>query len=928
MRRFARFALAACLLVLPFAVATRRAAVAEEAAAAGKTVLDPESGISETTWPNGLRLLVVPQPENPMVACTIWYSVGSKDEGVGETGLSHYLEHMQFKGTAKYPKGEIDKATQRNGGTNNASTREDATEYHFSFPADRWEVALDIEADRMRNSDVEPAEFEAEKNVVLQELHRNLDDPEDVLYEAVRSAVFRVSGYHHPVIGWPDDVRTTTRERMMAYYRKHYTPDRATLVIVGGVDRGAVIAKVSALFAAIPRGDVARDDRKEPPPLGETRLTLRQDTKVPRLLVAFRALPISDPEEPFLDLLSQILSGDKATRLEKALVDTGLAASASCWNDSLEDDGVFEFLVEPTEGHSVDECETVLVRVLRDLSESGPTADEVARARTKLLAARVFGAETSMGLALRLGSFAVVTDWRYYLRYPAVLASATPESLKALAKKVFRPGFAVVGRSLPKEGPDAVGEGQGGGGQGGTGGGGVRRHARVAGAKGAFSARFRKDGEGAAAVIERALDLKPLREVLPNGLVVLALKRSAAPVFVAQLAVRDGRLGEDVPGLDDFMGALLYEGTTARSGEEVAAAIAAVGGTLSADGGGVTVKTLSKDAKLALDLAFEVATKPAFPAESVELGRAQQVQAIEVELDTPASVGAAALAEAIYGKGHPLGRSVHGTRESVKSITRDHVVKHHSRFFVPGNATLTIVSDRAPEEAVALARAAFGTWEGRPKPAIERIGIPKPAAVSIRKPMAKEQTNTFLGHVGIPRKHPDFTALEVMENVFGTAAGFTDRLSRRIRDEMGLAYTVYGNVTSNAGILPGTFRVYAGTRPEDAAKALDEMRRQVRGILDVPPTPDELEGAKAALRGEVVSGLETAADVAYVLDVCERYQLGFDWPKRHLAEIDAVTAEEVVRAARAHIHPDALVEVVVGPEVPPPGDPSPGNGRK
>jgi zinc protease len=182
--------------------------------------------------------------------------------------------------------------------------------------------------------------------------------------------------------------------------------------------------------------------------------------------------------------------------------------------------------------------------------------------------------------------------------------------------------------------------------------------------------------------------------------------------------------------------------------------------------------------------------------------------------------------------------------------------------------------------------------------------------------MPKEQTNQFLGHVGIVRTDPDYAALEVMDNVLGTAAGFTDRLSKLIRDQKGLAYTVFGNLTGNSARWPGTFRVYAGTRPQDSAQALALMRQEIQGILDRPPTDDELSGAKSALRGGMIDRCETASDVVAVLQLCERYSLGFDYPRRYLQLVDAVTSADVTRVAKAHVHPDKLVEVVVGP--PPP----------
>lgn len=877
------------------------------------TVVDAASGVSETVLANGLRILVKPQPDNPMVTTMIWYAVGSRDEGVGETGLSHYLEHMLFKGTETLPPGAIDRLTQKNGGQNNASTRPDATEYHFTFPADRWEVALEIEADRMRNANCPQGEFDSEKTVVLNELYIGLDDPMNVLLETVESAAFPVARYHHPVIGWEEDVVSTTRERMLAYYRKHYHPERATMVIVGGVDRERAVARASELLGRIPRGDTVRFEMKEPAPRGETRLTLVQDTQVARLVLAFRSTSILDPKEPHLDVVSAVLSGDKTARLDKALVDTGLAASVQAWSDTRRDDGIFTIVVQPAPGHDLDELERATKEVLAGLVATGPTADELTLAKKKILASQVFSQASSSGYASRLGSLAVVGDWKYVLRYPAVIEATTVEDAKTAAARVFDPSKAVVGRSLPKPGAAAGGgsataddEDDG------------DDEARAD--KGARRARRRDGGAaapagGAAATIDRALTLAPTRVVLENGLRVVVLHRSTAPVFHARLSVLDGRLREAVPGLDALTGACLEEGTTERSGEAVAAAIGAVGGELSVAPSSVTVKTMSADAPVGLSILAEVATKPAFEQDAFLRRRERQLVELAEELDTPRVVAQLRFQAAVYGEGHPMGRSALGTEASVKAIERAQVVAHHRTVWTPSNAVLTVVSDLEPADVVARVRAALAGWSGEAPGALTPVELPPLHAERVDVALDRAQTNLFVGHRGIVRTDPDFVALEVTDNVLGTGSGFTDRLSKTVRDKAGLAYSVYGNVTGNAGSIPGTFRMYAGTKPSDAARALAMMKEQLSLLLgSAPPTPEEMEGAKAALRGGVIASCETSEGLLGLLFLCERFGLGFDYPRRYLAAVEGVSADEVVRVARKHLHPEALVEVVVGPE--------------
>jgi zinc protease len=388
-------------------------------------------------------------------------------------------------------------------------------------------------------------------------------------------------------------------------------------------------------------------------------------------------------------------------------------------------------------------------------------------------------------------------------------------------------------------------------------------------------------------------------------------------VFHARLAVFDGRLVEEAPGLDALAGELLEEGTTKRSGDQVAQAVGEVGGDLASSAGGVTVKVLSRDAALALSVLAEVAASPAFAADAVERVRAQQIAAIDEELDTPRAVAQQRFHAAVYGEGHPMGRSPRGTKASVGALTRDQVAAHHAKVWVPRNAALFVVTDLPAADVVALAEAALGGWQGGDAPKVELPALPPRAAATIEVPLERAQTNAFLGHLGITRSDPDYVALEVLDNVFGTGAGFTDRLSKNIRDKAGLAYSVFGNITASAGVVPGTFRIYAGTKPEDSARARAMMREQLGLLFTSPATADELAGAKAALRGAMVSACEGSENLLALLAMCERYGLGFDYPRRYLEAVEKVTADDLQRVAKAHLFPDALVEVVVGPAKPP-----------
>src|SRR5437870_2192689 len=263
----------------------------------GRTVLD-----------NGLVVLTKEVHTSPIVTSMIWYRVGSRNEELGQTGKSHFLEHMLFKGTEKYGKGEIDLLTLKNGGANNAFTWLDFTAYYFTFASDRWQAALEIEADRMRNTTFAEEEFESEKQVVEEELRIGLDGPWEVLENEVWATAFRQHPYHWPTVGWLDDLESATAADMKAYYDKWYHPRNATLVIVGDFNSEAARARIEELFAVIPAGPEAQALRiHEPPQRGEKRVVVKKATPVERLLIAYHAPPVAHSDAYVMQVIEAML---------------------------------------------------------------------------------------------------------------------------------------------------------------------------------------------------------------------------------------------------------------------------------------------------------------------------------------------------------------------------------------------------------------------------------------------------------------------------------------------------------------------------------------------------------------------------------------------------------------------------------------------
>jgi zinc protease len=875
------------------------------------------AGITRSVLDNGLTVLVRDMHEAPVVTVMVWYQVGSADEAAGVTGVSHFLEHMMFKGTDRFAKGAIDRITQSNGGRNNAFTSKDCTAYFFDFASDRWEVALDVESNRMRKCLLDAKEFQSEREVVVEELQRSLDTPWALLDQEMDRRLFPGHAYAHPVLGWREDLAALTRDGMAAYYDRHYVPDNAVLVIAGDVDPERALGAVRARFGAIPRGPArpARAGTAEVP-VAERAFEIKSPHNLDRLLIGYRAVPVRHPDDAALDALAILLGDGKSSRLYRRLVETDrLVSDVGCWNDTRRAAGVLSLSAELLPGKTLAGVEAAIDDEVARLARVPVPARELEKARNVLTAQFVYSKETTHGAATAIGQFEVLGGCDYVDVYLDKIRRVSAEDVRAAAQRYLRADARVVGRS--KASPDREGKGGGGGDERGSGV--VRRAAwrtdGPPGLPGAAPGLLAKADAPAAPAAAR-FNLPPIRrDILPNGLTVLALRRPGTPVFAMRAFVDAGILTEPEAqaGVSRIVIELLREGTSTRTGAAMAEAIAFVGGSLESTPDGLAGRVLAKDADLLVELAADALRRPSFPAEAFARVREQALSDIEGEDDQPALVARKRFRELVYGK-HPYHRPELGYRRTVEALTREDAVRHHTAFYRPRNAVIAVVGDEDAEALADRVRRRFGDWADSGPAAKPAIPAPdRPAAPrEEEKPVESAQAHCLLGHLGIRRADPDFLALRVMDNCLGLGAGFTDRLSRRIRDEMGLAYEVHGSITRSAGVEPGTFSVYVGTRHENRAAALKEVRSLLAHFVAEGPTAEEVNEAKAYLLGSYVFDYETASALVEHLLAVERFGLGLDDLQTYPGRIAAVTREEAARVARKHLHPESLTTVVVG----------------
>lgn len=855
-------------------------------------------GIQTATLPNGLRVYLKPVPGRGTVTTLVAYRVGSADEDQTFTGLSHYLEHLMFKGTDQIMPGDIDRLTQRNGGANNAFTTEDYTIYYFDFPAGQWQVPLQIESDRMRNLRIDAKhEFEQEKGAVISELERNEDQPWDLELKAILPLLFGARApYGHPVIGERQHVRAATAEVIRDHYGKWYHPNNAALIVVGDFDPVHVLANVKERFGPIPR--------KELPPRKEYVLPVRQGPvvkthhskfEVPRLLLGFNTVKIGEPDYYPLEIIQTLLSGGKTSRLYRGLVEGArIANAADAGNNAGRYPGWFTIQIELLKDKNLDQAEKLLLAELKRLGEQ-PVADaELKRAKQQLFAGFIFNRESVHNLGESIARGVTTNDLNFLKTYLTRIAAVTPREIQQAAKKYLGSEQRVEIRSLPHVEKKGANGGSG---------------KKMAAAR--RRERAEKEAEGPSGLsLQNAK-----RVVLPNGLTLLLLENHRLPIVVAEAYVRDVRLAEpaDKSGLAMLVGRLLDEGTAKHRGPEIAEAIEGVGGVLGFSASGGSVKVLTPDRALGLGLLFECLAEANFPKEAFARQKEQQLSEIADAAGQPDAQAARTFRALAYGT-HPFGRPALGTRRSVEKLTPEDCQTFYRQQFVPNNTLVALVGDFESKQIVEEVTKWTAGWKkgAAVKPAVPAVAMPAKFTEKILTVPSAAQLHFYLGHPGIARDNPDYYKLLVLDNILGTGPGFTDRLSARLRDREGLAYTVSANITASASEQPGLFTSYIGTPPENFAKVKQMFLEELNRVRDTQPTKAEVQDAQKYLLGNLPFRFATNQDIANRLVSIERHGLGFDYLDKYRKAVAAVTPADVQAAARKYLDPQHMVLVAAG----------------
>lgn len=881
-------------------------------------------GIVEYRLKNGLKVLLRENHSAPVVSFMIVYRVGSRNEAVGYTGSTHFLEHMMFKGTKKFNPADgtgVMEVLAAIGALRNATTSLDRTNYFECAGSEYLELCVELEADRMRNLSLRQEDRDSEMTVVRNEFERGENSPTGTLYKELMALAFREHPYHHPTIGWRSDVECVPLERMKEFYETYYWPNNATVIVVGDFEQSQALKLIQKHFGKIPHSphEIPEVYTVEPPQEGERRLELRRAGDLPQVMIGYHT-PEADHKDIYaLSVLSSILgdAGKRSSRLYKALMETGVATS--CFTQSGEHRDPQLFLLGATLAPNKDfpEVEEIIYAELTKLAEEPVSEDELERVKKANRKGTVLASADPQTYANMLCAAEAVADWRWLIEYDDKIDAVTAQDIMRVARMYFRKSNRTVGHFIPSEKETVASQPE-----------------ANKTTKPAASSKATRGKASSKNVSDKAPALnlpqpgskksdfasRVVREVLPNGLTVLAMENPGTGSIAISGAVAAGdSLSEfDLSLLPTMVSSMLTRGSAKYSKVELAQILEEMGIRFgfSSDRFKVGFGTLvvKDDFDQFMEVMADLLRHPVFPESELSQVCREMRAGLTRSLNDTGRRAGVALSHELFPKDHPFyDKSPDQRMDELDKLTVGSLQAFHAIHYNPKSMIITIVGDIKPEQAIEAAKRNLSDWTGldRKLIAVPQVELPETSRRVEVYLADKASVDIVIGHpTDLARKNPDYFAAQLANAALGKDT-ISARLGKVLRVKHGLTYGIYSYFDDTSfGGAPWTIEMTVN--PGNVSTALELTHGVVEEYLRKGITAQELEAEAGRAVGNFMVSLRSSQGIAETITRLEYIGLSTAVMDSFAQDFMSVTKKDVNAAISKYFHLDKAITVLAG----------------
>ena len=827
---------------------------------------------------NGQTVVIEQVKNNPIVTIDTWIKTGSINEDDSNSGISHFLEHLFFKGTENHPTGDFDKILESKGAITNAATSKDFTHYYITISSKYLDEALALHADMLLHPQIPRKEMEKERKVVLEEIAKDANTPSSICYDNLNTLMYTTHPYKRKVIGSAKVVENATRENVLDYYKKYYTPSNMTTLVIGDVEPENVLKLIKENFNTPAKKTILPTYKKEKFLTSQKRNISYMPTQAGYMMIGFRSADISSNDTYALDVLSTILGDGQSSKLYQVVKEQKqLVNSISAYNSTMRDDGLFvinsTFIPQNSQ-----KVENAIFTEINKIKEFGISDEDLKIAKKIIESDTYYSRESVSNIAKELGYIITLTgSIDYYNDYLNKISKVTAADVKRVANKYLLKNNCAVSLVLP--------ENQN------------------------ISIEKNKSNNHKAELISSNSSTKKLK--LDNNATLLLTDNKYNDIVAITVLAKGGNFLEPQRGTSRLFADLLMKGTKKYSAIELAKALEENGINVdispASDTFNITLLTTKNQVKTALEILDDMLNNSTFDDIEIEKDRTILLNKIKQNRDNPLNL-------AIDGyKSHIYKDSVYSTsytllEKSLPHVTRDNIKTYQSRILNPENIIIS-VNGNVDDTMIINAFSNMFTNTKQPKFDYSKYSIPKLTSKTevIKKANDQKTAWVILGWQTNGLKDiKEYATLNVINTILGS--GMSSRLFKSIREQEGLAYQVGSSYNPN--VLAGSFNVYVGTNPKTLDRAKQKMLVEMEKFKTQFVSGKELRDAKDRLLGEFVIQLETNSDKATTLGWFEASDRGYKFIDEYTNLINSVTASDIIEVANKYFNGNYTTSIV------------------